>query len=182
MMMNTILRSSLLLLFLLVVNCSTEINSAEPFNQQVDVFQSGTEEYHTFRIPSVVVTNRGTVLAFCEAHRFHYLDAGDIDIVLRRSFDGGRTWGDLQVVWSDGVNTCGGPTVVVDRITETVWLHSHWNHGADWQPEVQSGIGKDTFRAYVTHSTDDGATWSAAREITQSAKKPSGDSMPPDRA
>ena len=145
---------------------------ADPYLEQVDIFTSGTEGYHTFRIPAIVVTNEGTLLAFCEGHKLHMYDAGDLDIVLKRSFDGGKTWGPLQVVWSDGQNTCGGPTAVVDRDTGTIWLHSRWNHGADWQPELEEGIGNDTIRAFVLHSTDDGATWSAAEDITSSVKHP----------
>jgi len=76
--------------------------SAEPFFEQTDVFISGTEGYHTFRIPSVIVSNRGTVLAFAESHTLHIFDSGDIDVTLKRSFDGGRTWEPLQVVWSEG--------------------------------------------------------------------------------
>lgn len=147
-------------------------DSAEPLFEQQDLFESGIEGYHTFRIPAIVVTNKGTVLAFCEGHKHHIFDSGDIDIVMRRSFDGGKTWGPLQVVWDDGKNACGGPTAVVDRETGKIWLFPRWNHGADWQPELQMGHSKDTFRSFVRYSDDDGATWSQPREITEFVKKP----------
>ncbi len=163
--------SCLVMLFVSVSYPDTS-RSAKPFFEQVDVFVSGTEGYRTFRIPSVTVSNKGTVLAFAESHSLYLNDAGDIDIGLRRSFDGGETWGPLQVVWSDGQNTCGGPTAVVDRDTGRIWLHSRWNHGDDWQPELQAGIGRDRFRGYALYSDDDGATWSAPREITDSVAHP----------
>ena len=139
--------------------------SAEPFFEQTDVFISGTEGYHTFRIPSVVVSNRGTVMVFSESHTLHIFDSGDIDVTLKRSFDGGRTWEPLQVVWSEGQNACGGPTAVVDRDTGRIWLHMRWNHGADWIPELRMGIGRDRMRPFVCYSDDEGATWSKPREL-----------------
>ncbi len=148
------------------------VDSAEPLFEQQDLFVSGTEGYRFFRIPAIVVTNEGTVLAFCEGHKLHMFDSGDIDIVMRRSFDGGKTWGPLQVVWDDGQNASGGPTSVVDRDTGKIFLFPRWNHGGDWQPELQLGRARDIFRSFVRHSTDDGATWSEPVEITDIVKKP----------
>ena len=145
---------------------------AEPLFEQIDIFTSGTEGYDTFRIPSIVVTNQGTVIAFCEGHKWHIFDSGDIDIVMRRSFDGGKTWGPLQTVWSDGENACGGPTSVVDRDTGKIWLFPRWNHGADWQPELQARRSRDTFRAFVRHSADNGVTWSDPIDNTDTLKNP----------
>jgi sialidase-1 len=82
--------------------------------QSVDVFVGGQEGYHTFRIPSVIVTPKGTVLAFCEGRRGGGGDAGDIDLVLKRSADGGKTWGPLETVWDDAANTSGNPCPVID--------------------------------------------------------------------
>ena len=60
---------------------------AEPLLEQADLYISGAEGFHTFRIPSIVVTTRGTVLAFCEGRRDGRHDSGDIAMVLRRSED-----------------------------------------------------------------------------------------------
>ena len=164
--------SPCLLFIFLTAGLSNITFSAKPVFEQVNVFVSGTEGYHTFRIPAVIVSQKGTVLAFAESHHHHIFDAGDIDIGLRRSLDGGGTWEPLQVVWSDGQNTCGGPTAVVDQDTGRIWLHSRWNHGDDWQPEIQAGVGRDRFRGFVLHSDDDGETWSEPREITDAACHP----------
>src|SRR5215475_4966194 len=69
---------------------------------QTDLFSRGTEGYHTFRIPSLLVTAKGTVLAFCEGRKKGTGDSGDIDVVLKRSTDGGKTWKALQVIADDG--------------------------------------------------------------------------------
>src|SRR5689334_24449811 len=74
---------------------------------QAAVFVAGQGGYHTYRIPSLIVTGRGTVLAFCEGRKGGSGDAGDIDLLLRRSLDGGKFWELPRVVWDDGPNTCG---------------------------------------------------------------------------
>ena len=162
-----------LLLFLPVL-LNANVADAEPLRPTVtrDVFVSGQEGYHTFRIPSLMVTAKGTTLAFCEGRKNSRSDTGDIDLVLKRSRDGGKTWSKLQVVWNDGGNTCGNPCPVVDRSTGRIWLPMTWNHGKDPQRKIQNRTSIDTRRVFVTYSDDDGKTWARPREITKSAKKP----------
>lgn len=144
---------------------------AAPANlTQVEVFTRGQEHYHTFRIPAAVATRQGTLLAFCEGRKLGSGDAGDMDLVLRRSPDGGRTWGALQVVWNDGTNTCGNPCPVLDRDTGTIWLLLAWNRGEDREPQIIAQQSRDTRRVFVTHSTDDGLTWARPRELTGEVK------------
>ena len=99
------------------------------------VFVSGQGGYHTYRIPSLIVTSKGTVLAFCEGRKNGRGDAGDIDLLLRRSLDGGKTWEKTQVVWDDGPNTCGNPCPVIDAKTGTIWLLLTHNLGGDTESE-----------------------------------------------
>lgn len=134
------------------------------------LFISGQGGYHTYRIPALAVTPKGTVLAFCEGRRKSSGDSGDIDLVLKRSGDHGQTWSDQQVVWDDGGNTCGNPCPVVDRETGAIWLLMTWNRGDDREPEIIAQTSKDTRRVFVTSSTDDGRTWSKPREITATTK------------
>ena len=60
--------------------------------------------------------------AFCEGRKFTSRDDDAIDILLRRSFDGGRSFGPRQLLVTDGDRTCGNPTTVVDGRTGTVHL------------------------------------------------------------
>jgi len=130
--------------------------TSESLNQ-TDVFVSGEEGYHTYRIPAIVVSRKGTLLAFCEGRKHSRADDGDIDIVLKRSHDNGKTWGKMQVVRDDGSNTIGNPCPVVDRETGTIWLP----------------FTRNNERVFVTKSTDDGATWENPVEITKDVKLPS---------
>jgi len=137
---------------------------------ETDVFVSGEGGYHTYRIPSVIVTKQGTLLAFCEGRKNSRSDTGDIDLLLRRSSDGGKTWSKAQVVWDDGPNTCGNPCPVVDRDTGVVWLLLTWNAGKVHERGIPPGFGEDSRRVFVTHSKDDGATWAKPVNITSHTK------------
>jgi sialidase-1 len=139
---------------------------------QLDLFVSGGEGCHTFRIPSLVVTAKGTVLAFCEGRKKGQGDSGDIDLVLKRSTDGGRTWSAPQVIWDDGPHTCGNPCALVDADTGVVWLLMTWNRGDDHERLILDRRSKDTRRVFVSNSADDGVTWSPPRQITDDVKKP----------
>jgi sialidase-1 len=158
----------------LLKELAEEMGSAGPIPGPVrtDVFVSGQEGYPTYRIPSVVVSPKGTILAFCEGRKSGGSDSGDIDLVLKRSFDGGATWGPLQVVWDDGPNTCGNPAAVVDRDTGTIWLALTHNLGKDTEAQIQAGTSQGTRTVWITRSDDDGAAWAKPVEITKDVKKP----------
>ncbi|HEY6739204.1 MAG TPA: sialidase family protein, partial [Actinopolymorphaceae bacterium] len=135
------------------------------------VFAQGTEGYHTFRIPAII-TSGPALLAFAEGRRHHGGDSGDIDLVLRRSFDGGRTWGPLQVVLRHGEDTAGNPCPVVDPASGDVVLLSTRNGGGVHEQDIKRNAVEphETRRVYVQRSADHGETWSEAVEITSDVK------------
>ena len=57
-------------------------NAAEPLLQKIDLFEANTDAYALYRIPGLVVTRSGTVLAYCEARRTGKSDWDAIDILL----------------------------------------------------------------------------------------------------
>jgi sialidase-1 len=136
------------------------------------VFTSRRDGYHTYRIPAIVATTNGTLLAFCEGRKNSGSDTGDIDLLLKRSADGGKTWSAQEVLWSDGENTCGNPAPVVDQTTGKIWLLLTWNHGADKEDGIGYQTARDTRRVFVMHSADDGLTWTKPQEITAAVKRP----------
>ncbi len=135
------------------------------------VFQSGEGGYHTYRIPALIVSKKGTLLAFCEGRKNGRGDSGEINTLLRRSFDGGKTWGPVQKIAVDGANTFGNPCPVIDQSTGTIWLPLTHNIGEDHESEIKMGTGKGTRTVWICRSEDDGATWTAPVEITASTKK-----------
>ncbi|HOW18702.1 MAG TPA: sialidase family protein, partial [Phycisphaerae bacterium] len=139
--------------------------------EQSEVFVSGREGYHTFRIPSLIVTRGGTILAFCEGRRNSRSDTGDIDIVLKRSTDNGRTWGPMQLVADHGPDTIGNPCPVVDRETDTIWLLLTGNPGRDNEKAIKDRTASGTRTVWVSRSTDEGATWTTPVDITATTKR-----------
>jgi sialidase-1 len=139
--------------------------------EQAPVFVAGQDGYHTCRIPSLLVTPRGTLLAFCEGRKNGPGDAGAIDLLLRRSFDGGKSWSPTQVVWHDGDNTCGNPCPVIDGRSGTICLLMTQNLGRDTEAMILNGTSQGTRTVWITRSVDDGATWSPPAEITRDVKR-----------
>jgi sialidase-1 len=139
---------------------------------KTDVFVSGNEGYHTFRIPTVIRAQNGDVLAFCEGRKIGGGDAGDIDLLVRRSTDGGRTWGKIQTVWDDATNTCGNPCPVLDASTGTLWLLLTHNIGTEHEKDIVTKKTKGTRTVWVTQSRDHGATWAKPVDITATTKDP----------
>lgn len=125
---------------------------------QVDVFRAGEEGYHTFRIPALLATPQGTLLAICEGRKTGRGDHGDLDLVQKRSTDGGRNWGPLELIHEEGGDakiTIGNPCPVYDRETDVIWLP----------------FTRDNDDVFVTSSSDQGQTWSKPRNITADVKK-----------
>ena len=128
------------------------------------LFVSGQEGYPRVRIPVIVATTRGTLLAFCGGWKGHVDDRsqlsslGEVDLLLRRSLDNGGTWEPMRVLMGrDDTESWCNYSAVVDRTTRIVWLL----------------VNKSNRQTFATHSKDDGVTWSTPVEISASVSEPS---------
>jgi sialidase-1 len=137
-------------------------------------YAAGRDGYDTYRIPAVVLTREGTLLAFAEGRRNGAGDSGAIDVVLRRSLDGGCTWGALGVVAAGKGDTRGNPAPVVDPRTGRIVLVTSYNSGAVTEAQIMRGEAGpgDGRRVFVQTSSDDGRHFTAPREITAQVKRP----------
>src|SRR5262249_7130466 len=88
-------------LFSIICPAGVPVKASGP-PMQTNVFVSGQGGHHTYRILSLVVTKKKTLLAFCEGRKTSAADHGDIDLLLKRSHDAGQTWGTLQIVHEEG--------------------------------------------------------------------------------
>lgn len=140
--------------------------------EQVLVFERGEGGYHSFRIPAVIRAADGALLAFCEGRRESLGDAGDIDLLMKRSVDGGKTWGEIVCLWDDGKNTCGNPCPVVDPATGVIHLLLTHNLGEDSESAIKARTSKGTRTVWAMRSADHGVDWSKPVEITAMAKDP----------
>lgn len=151
-----------------------------PEKWETDVFAKDSYEPPFYRIPSLVVTQSGVLLAFCEARHNASGDHAENDILLKRSSDGGRTWGPVQVVAKDGRNSLNNPTAVIVRETgRIILMYQRWPcgyHAGDDPAHnikvVEPGYEGDRIcRTFLITSDDDGSSWSRPREITRAVKR-----------
>lgn len=146
--------------------------AAEP--EFTDVFLSGQEGYASIRIPAVLVTKSGTVLAFAEG-RIRPSDQAENDIIAKRSTDGGKTWSPLQVIHEDGANSLNNPTVVQEQTSGRIFLMYQRipAHLKEHSANTATGLeGPDIYRNLLVWSDDDGKTWSRPEDVTATTKRP----------
>jgi sialidase-1 len=154
------------LLFLLSIPAA-----AAPDLTQMEVFRSGEGGYHTYRIPALIASKKGTLLAFCEGRRNSGSDTGDIDILLRRSFDNGKTWSPVQLIADFEENTIGNPAPVIDRKSGDIVLLLTSNPGNVPERQIGAGLSGATRTVWIMRSSDDGQTWTKPADITASTKR-----------
>lgn len=148
------------------------IMAAAAQNLGTIIFSKGENGFDTYRIPAIVKADDGSILAFAEARKFSQSDTGDIDLVLKRSTDGGKTWGEMITVWDNDDNVCGNPCPVVIEETGRIVLLSTWNLGIDHERDIFKKKSVDTRRVFSMYSDDNGLTWSEPVEITSQVKLP----------
>jgi sialidase-1 len=143
---------------------------------EVDLFRQGEGGVHTYRIPALVQTRQGTLIAVADARHDSARDLpARISLVMRRSFDGGRHWTPAQIVLpapeGGGV---GDPSLLLDRATGRVWcFHAYGPPGIGFATAKPGAVtGPSTMQVHAMHSDDDGATWSAPEDLTPQLKRP----------
>ncbi|MCA9299911.1 MAG: exo-alpha-sialidase, partial [Phycisphaerales bacterium] len=139
----------------------------------VDVFAGGDGLYDTYRIPSILTTEAGTILAFAEG-RANASDHARNDIVMRRSTDGGDTWSPVTVLHDAGGDSLNDPLVLQVRDgvhAGRVYLcYMSFPEGCHTNC-VPLGYGAGTSRNWLMWSDDDGVTWTAPFDVTESFRR-----------
>lgn len=155
--------------FVLLITASALLAQTSP----VTVFESGKEGHKSYRIPAIVNLKDGTLLAFAEGRVNNAGDFGDINIVLKRSTDDGKTWTAIQTVVDYDQLQAGNPAPVVD-LTDPMYpkgrVFLFYNTGNNHEGEVRKGKGLR--EVWYKTSTDGGVTWSEAVNITTQVHRP----------
>ena len=145
------------------------------------VYAGESEGYPVYRIPSLITSQNGTVLAFCEG-RAGRNDHSENDIVLKTSQDGGESWSPVRAIASDGHNCLNNPQAVVSQDTGRIFLmyqHSPYGYHAErrenWYGKVLQAVdrgyeGEHIRRCFLISSDDEGVSWSEPREVTRGVK------------
>ncbi|TDE14686.1 sialidase family protein [Dyadobacter psychrotolerans] len=148
---------------------------------QTPVFVSGTEGFKSFRIPAIVRAPGGDLLAFAEGRVGGAGDFGDIDIIMKRSSDGGKSWSAIQTVADYDKLQAGNPAPVFD-LTDPDFpkgkLYLFYNTGNNHEGEVRKGDGLR--EVWYKTSVDAGKSWSEAGNITKQVHKPKQPNLDPD--
>ena len=138
---------------------------AEPLLQKKDVFISGLDNHNIYRIPSLLVSQKGTLLAFSEGR------AGDdgslTDLVVKRSFDNGLTWSPMQTVLKGHNEAWMNPCPVIDHSNGTMFLLCYHVFKSGENKHIGNPFNKSN-SVMIVKSVDDGATWSEPVDITAS--------------
>ena len=163
-------RFGALLAILLALGLRTE--AAEPFLDKIDLFEAGKDGYKLYRIPGIIVTAKGTVLAYCEARKSDSGDWGPIDILLRRSTDGGKTWGPRQKIADVPGPKTKNPVALAQKLAQPEDVT--YNNAvaiADRSGAVHFLFCLEYMRCFYLRSEDDGASFSRPVEITAAFEK-----------
>ena len=148
------------------------------------VRQAGNDGVHSYRIPGLVTTNKGTLLGVYDVRHQTNIDLQeDIDVGLSRSTDSGQSWQPMKIIMDmgeynglpQGQNGIGDPAILVDETSNTIWTSAVWVHGlanARAWGSVHAGMTPEdgTGQLMLAKSTDDGLTWSIPINITSQVK------------
>lgn len=144
----------------------------------VAVRKAGDNEVHTYRIPGLITTDQGTMIAVYDNR---YTSTGDlpgnIDVGMSRSIDGGKTWEPMKVIMDMGTphanNGVGDPSILFDPIAKRLWVAALWSKGNRSIAGSLPGLSPDTTGQFVVVSSDDdGRTWTTPKSITPQIKDP----------
>jgi len=147
---------------------------------------AGQDSCHTYRIPGLITTQKGTLIAVYDNRYNNSKDLQeDIDVGMSRSTDGGQTWEPMKVIMDMGeyggrshrLNGCGDPCVLYDHVTQTIWVAALWMSGGNetqmlWRASNPGMKPDETGQFLLVKSTDDGLTWSDPINITNQIKDP----------
>jgi len=140
--------------------------------------KAGQDGVHTYRIPGITTTHKGTLIAVYDNR---YKNSGDlpgnVDVGMSRSKDGGKTWEPMKVIMDMGEphddNGVGDPAILFDPATKKIFVVALWSKGN--RSIVGSGPGltpDETGQFVISESSDDGVTWSKPVSITPQVKDP----------
>lgn len=142
---------------------------------QVELWKQGDGGVHTYRIPALIETKNGTLLAVADARHDSSKDLpARISLVMRRSKDRGRTWSPQVTIHKVEQGGAGDASLLLDKRTGRVWCFFAYGPPGIGFPTTKPGAttGPTTLQWHAIHSDDDGLTWSAPTDLTPQVKDP----------
>jgi sialidase-1 len=164
---------SLLIILITLSACKTEVKKNQLMVSQqklstVDLFNTGMQEgVSCYRIPAIITAPNGDLVATIDERVPSCGDlkwSKDINIIMRRSSDNGKTWTPIETVinFPEG-ESASDPSMIVDNITGEIFLFYNY---------MNLDTEKDIYYLHVMKSGDNGKTWSKPEDITSQIAKP----------
>ena len=164
---------------------AVEERGAAEYRLARSVRNAGDDGVVAYRIPGLVTSRKGTLIATYDIRHNHSRDLqDDIDVGISRSTDGGLSWEPMIVAMDMGeygglpqnVNGIGDPCILLDEVTGDILLFAAWTHGgtagkAAWWTAGSGFEPAQTPQLMMVRSTDDGLTWSAPVNLTRQVKQ-----------
>lgn len=153
-------------------------NEVQPKRIAIAVRKAWDDSVHTYRIPGIITTGKGTLIAVYDIRYKHSGDLpANIDVGMSRSTDGGRTWEPMRIIMDMGAphenNGVGDPSVLYDPVTQKIWVSALWSKGNRSIAGSKPGLSPDeTGQFVVVSSADDGVNWTQPQSITPQVKNP----------
>ncbi|MBS0591192.1 MAG: exo-alpha-sialidase [Proteobacteria bacterium] len=172
------MKSSVLFAIVSIAACSSSPPQRDVAAEgRVTLARAGEAGVDTYRIPALAVTRAGTLLASYDARWDSSKDLpGNIDILLRRSLDNGRSWNAPQRIVHYGNGVGGGDSsLLVDRDTGRVFLFFTYAPRGVGLANAQAGNALDsitTMHPRYMWSDDDGLSWQGPRDLIADIKNP----------
>ncbi|HEY3379329.1 MAG TPA: sialidase family protein [Armatimonadota bacterium] len=151
-----------------------------PLFEQVDLFRQGDAGVHTYRIPALLETRKGTLLAMADARHDNDRDLpGRISLAMRRSSDQGRTWSAARTILAVKEGGVGDASLLLDRHTGRIsCFHAYGPPGIGFSTAKPGAItGPGTLQVHAMSSDNEGETWSQPVDLTPQIKDPSWEAM-----
>lgn len=148
--------------------------------QETLVFEAGKEGHAIYRIPAIISLPNGELLAFAEGRVNGSDDFGDVNLVMKRSLDGGYTWSPLQTLIDYESLQAGNPAPVVDRLNPNypegvIFLFYNTGNNHEYDVRMNRGVRE----VWMIKSFDLGRTWTEPENITQQVHKPNNPNFNP---
>lgn len=133
-------------------------------------YYSKLQGYYSFRIPTLIKTNTA-LIAFAEGRKNSTSDFGDIDLVYRRSLDGGKSWQPLKLLFDQDTMAVQNPTPIYVSSENKVVLLFNTTSLSEHDVLNKNYDVHEERKAYMTSSNDNGKTWATPIEITKQVKE-----------
>ena len=144
----------------------------------IAIRKAGDDDVHTYRIPGIITTDKGTLIAVYDIRYINSSDLpGNIDVGMSRSTDGGKSWEPMKVIMDMGAphenNGVGDPSILFDPVTKKIWVSALWSKGNRSIAGSKPGLSPDeTGQFAMVSSSDDGLSWTKPYSITEQVKNP----------